>query len=161
MDLIVQSFVDFDCSGGFYVDRVSKRARIELIQNSSQSILVGTRAPLCTWLMEIGTDAGLDLVEDHGPELDPGISSRLRDSLSDCVSSLIHKVDDKAIVEWGIRQNELLPLQFRKTGHLAIQVVHGMAQARQLLVLSKGFAHLNRTRAVKLRRKFIALKVPT
>lgn len=46
MDLIVQSFVDFDCSGGFYVDRVSKRARIELIQYSSQSILAGTRAPL-------------------------------------------------------------------------------------------------------------------
>ena len=99
--------------------------------------------------------------QNHGPELEPGISSRLRESLSACLSSLIRKADDDAIVEWGIRQYELLLLQIRKTCHLAIQVVHGMAQARKLLFLSKRFAHLDRPRAVKLRRKFIALKVPT
>ncbi len=161
MDLIVQSFVEFGCSGGVNVDHVSKRAPIELAQNGNQSILAGTRAPLCTWLMEIGADASQDLVEFHGPELVPGISSRLRDSLSACFSSLIRKVDDDAIVNWGIRQNELLLLRIRKICHLAIQVVHGMAQARQLLFLSKRFAHLDRPRAVELRRKFITLKVPT
>ena len=65
--------------------------------------------------MEIGADTGQDLVEFHGPELDPGISSRLRDSLSAVLSSLIRKVDDDAIVEWGIRQNERLLLRIRKT----------------------------------------------
>lgn len=101
MDLIVQSFVEFGCSGGVYVDHFSKHAPIELAQNSNRSILAGTRAPLCTWLMEIGADASQDLVEIHGPELVPGISSRLRDSLSACLSSLIRKVDDDAIVKWG------------------------------------------------------------
>ena len=161
MYLIIQSFVKFGCSGGVNVDQVSKRARIEMVQYSNQSILAGTRAPLRTWLMKIGADVSQDLVENHGPELEPEISSRLRGSLSACLSGLIRKVDDDAIVEWGIRQNELLLLRTRKTCHLAIQVVHGMAQARQLLFLSKRFAHLDRPRAVKLRHKFIALKVPT
>ncbi len=71
MDLNINAFEEFDCCGGVYVDHGSTRARIELAQNSNESILAGTRAPLCTWLMEIGADASQDLVKTMALNLNP------------------------------------------------------------------------------------------